>query len=231
MMPGMTKQTVTRQTGIALIMVLLVVALASIITVSMASRQHVDVRRTVNMLDHEQAYMYLLAAEDWAMRILKEDLDDNDIDTLDDVWAKELPPIPVEGGNISGKLEDLQARFNLNSVIEGDGVNNDNYMVLKRLLRQKIDDFQDTSAAAIVDWIDADQDAFGEGGAEDTFYLNKKVPYRTANQLISSSSELALINGFDYDKYEQVRDFIMALPTPTGININTASPEVLSSLA
>jgi len=222
---------VSTQSGIALIMVLLVVALATIITVGMVSRQYVDIRRTTNMIDHEQAYMYLLGAEDWAKLILKEDLDDNDTDDLEDAWAKSLPPIPVEGGNISGTLSDLHARFNINSILVGDKVNNDSYFIFKRILRQKIEDYNEDTAAAVVDWIDSNQNAFGDSGAEDTFYLNKKVPYRTANQLITSASELALINGFDYNKYESVKDYLFALPVETKININTASPEVLISLA
>ena len=46
------------------------------------------------------------------VQMLKEDKRKTSIDTLDEDWAVELPPTLVEGGSISGSIEDLQGRFN-----------------------------------------------------------------------------------------------------------------------
>ena len=107
-----------QQAGIALIMVLLVVALVAIMAAGIASKQQLSTRRTGNLLNNEQAYMYLLGAEDWAKNILAQDFKDNKTDSFDDDWAVELPPIPVEGGTIQGKIKDLQARFNINNFLK-----------------------------------------------------------------------------------------------------------------
>ena len=61
------------QRGVALVTALLVVALATVAAVAMASRQQLDVRRTANLLQGDQAYVYAQAVEDWARVVLKRD--------------------------------------------------------------------------------------------------------------------------------------------------------------
>lgn len=55
-----------KQTGVALITAMLVVALASVAAVAMTSRQQLDIRRTGNILHADQAYLYALGGELWA---------------------------------------------------------------------------------------------------------------------------------------------------------------------
>ena len=50
-------RTAERQRGVALITALLVVALATVAAVAMATRQQLDIRRTGNLLHGEQAYL------------------------------------------------------------------------------------------------------------------------------------------------------------------------------
>jgi hypothetical protein len=111
----------SRQRGVALITALLVVSLVTVIAVAMATRQHIDVRLTGNLVHGEQAYAYALAAESWARVILRRDDIQSDHDSLDEDWATALPPIAVEGGQVSGKIEDLQGRFNINNLVMPDG--------------------------------------------------------------------------------------------------------------
>ena len=61
------------QRGVALILAMLVVSLAEMTAVSMSSDQLLFFRRTENLLYHEQAYMYLLGAEDWGKQVLARD--------------------------------------------------------------------------------------------------------------------------------------------------------------
>ena len=104
------------QRGVALLTVMLVVALATTTAVAMASRQQLDIRRTENTLYQGQALMYLYGVESWSMQFLAEDRRDNEIDHNDEDWATRLPPLPVEGGQVQGYIEDLQGRFSLNSL-------------------------------------------------------------------------------------------------------------------
>ena len=55
--------------------------------------------------------------------------------TSRETWAKPLPPLPIEGGTVAGRLEDLQGRFNLNNLVFADGTTNpDGVKQLERIL-------------------------------------------------------------------------------------------------
>jgi general secretion pathway protein K len=55
-------------------------------------------------------------------------------------------------------------------------------------------------------------------------------PYRTANQALSSISELAALEGMDKLTFDALKDHISALPGSVNVNVNTATPAVLQSL-
>ena len=83
-----------RQQGVALITALLIVALATVVSVRISTHLQLDVRRTGNIIATDQALQYNMEAEAWARRILKSDREDNKIDHLDEDWAIEIPPLP-----------------------------------------------------------------------------------------------------------------------------------------
>ena len=221
---------IIRQRGVAIITALLIVAIATTVSVAISTRLQLDVRRTGNIIAGDQAYLYTLAAESWSQRILKEDRKENEIDHLGENWAIELPPLPVEGGYIQGKLTDLQSCFNINSLLGADADITLARTRLERLLvNLKIDK---ANTQAIIDWLDDDLQTTIPDGAEDVYYMNLERPYRTANAPMQSSSELRLIKGFeDPELYATVLPHVCAFGVNAPININTASAEVLRSLA
>jgi len=218
----------TRQKGVALLTVLLVVVLATIAAVGMTSRQQIDIRRTENILRNEQIYFYLLGAEDWAKQILAQDSKDNTTDTLADDWATVLPPLPIDGGTVSGMMEDVQGRFNINSLLIDGKVDEENLKRFKRLLQ--VIELSPRIADAVVDWLDNNEEARPQG-AEDIVYLNNESPYRAANSEMASTSELLYVSGMDFDSYQLLEKHLCALPGNTAININTSSAAVIASLA
>jgi general secretion pathway protein K len=221
--------TAGRQRGVALITALLVVALATVAAVAMATRQQLDIRRTGNLLHGEQAYTYLLGAESWARVVLARDLRDSQIDTLSEDWATQLPASFVEGGSVLGRIRDAQALFNLNSLVvagQADEPAVDRYKHLLEALDLPVE-----LADALVDWMDADVNVRFPDGAEDQTYLLLQPPYRTSNQPLGDISELRVIRGYEPEVIEVLRPHVIALPGPTPININTATATVLRSLA
>jgi general secretion pathway protein K len=219
-----------KQRGVAIITALLIVAIATTVSVTLSTRLQLDVRRTGNIIAGDQAYLYTLAAESWSRRILKKDQEDNDIDHLGEDWAIELPPLPLEGGYIQGKLTDLQSCFNLNSLLDANMENNPTRSRLERLLENL--GIDKGNAQAVIDWIDADLETTIPDGAEDGFYMNLERPYRSANTAMVSTSELRLIKGFDdTEVYNILLPYVCAFGSVgTPINVNTASIEVLRSL-
>ena len=217
------------QSGVALITALLVVAIVTVIATGMATRQQLDIRRSGNVLEHDQAYMFALGVESWARSILIEDRRDNAIDNLSEIWATVLPPISVEGGNVTGHVEDMQGRFNINNLIKDGKLSPVDVQRFERLLKSL--ELNSTLSQAVADWIDSDSETISGDGAEDSEYMGHTPPYRAANTVINSVSELRLVKGFTKDAVARLEPFISALPTYTHININTAPPEILMILA
>lgn len=218
-----------RNRGVALITALLVVALATVAAVAMAARQQLDVRRTANLLDGDQAYAYAEAVEGWGRMILDRDAKANVVDKPDDTWAQQLPPIAVPGGQIGGYIIDLQGRFNVNNLLTPEGQLSDpDAEYFQRLLRAL--ELDEALIPAVIDWIDSDFETRFPEGAEDDYYLSTEVPYRAANRPLQSISELRLIKGVDAKTWQRLAPYVCALPARTGLNINTAQAPLLQAL-
>jgi len=217
-----------RQSGIALITALLVLAIAVGLAASLAREGAFSLRRTENLLHHGQAEAYLQGAEDWARQILVRD--SRDIDALNEAWATPLPPIPVEGGEILGRLTDLQGRFNFNALLGSD--TRPDPLIQQRLgclLRNAGIESPEAALDALADWQDADGEVRPQG-AEDGVYLGLEHPYRTGNQPLQAAGELVLVRGFTPETVRRLQPLLAALPAEATLNLNTAPVEVLSCL-
>ncbi len=116
MPPALAVGAIERQTGVALITVLLIVFLASITATSLATLQQMAIRRSAVFQHQQQARLYTLGLEQWAMVILARDRQENEVDHPGEEWANLPLLLPVEGGELSGRLSDLQGCFNLNNL-------------------------------------------------------------------------------------------------------------------
>lgn len=223
-----------RQAGaVALLFALLIVALVSSVAAAIAYDVALDVRRTSSLLFQEQARLVAFGAEDWIGDILRQDKNDTQDDHAGELWAQELPPLPIEGagmqGVITGRITDMQSRYNLNNLLDGNGqpvATEVDY--LKRLFVAL--DIPPEQTDKLIDWMDADVDFTFPGGAEDDIYTARIPPLRTANLPLRSIGELALIEGFTPEMLARLRPHISALPERTPINANTATLAVLTAL-
>jgi general secretion pathway protein K len=217
--------------GIAVITAMLVVAIGTVIAVNLLWDSSLDQRRTAAALATDQGLLYLQGAEAWAADILRQDLVDSpDSDSFADAWALELPPLPIEGGFIAGRLEDLQGRLNLNNLINPDG--SENTLVVEHFERLlQLLEVDPSIAGAVVDWLDPDVELRFPTGGEDTTYASNDPPYRTPNGLITSASELMAVVGMDQEGFRRVEPYVTALPQGTTLNVNTSSELVLAALS
>lgn len=205
-----TRSELHKQQGIALISVLLIIALIAGAIAAMMSTQHRTLRNTKVTVEHQQALQHLYSIETWVTAILNED--STDIDDLSEDWAMELPPIPVPNGLLQGKLVDLQATINLNSLYKINPetklvtTNNGHIQIANRLS-------QNLSLIGLGDAV------FGLASTQLTeATLFKHPQILLQNQVYEREDYLALL------------PFISVLPESTSININTASKQVLMSL-
>jgi general secretion pathway protein K len=215
------------QDGAALLSVLLITALITILAVAMISRQQIDIRRTANVIEGEQAYYLAKGAESWASCLLIRDRKKGTKDHLAENWARGTPPVPVAGGMVSGVILDLQGRLNVNNLVAADNTLRENsHRQFARLLN--VCQLAPEILEAVVDWIDDD----GENGwAEDLAYGILDPPYSTANQPLISPSELLQVQGMSAKGFQCLAPLLATLPAGTLININTAPAGIIASLA
>lgn len=223
----------TRARGVALITALLISALAGAVATNLAWDSALDARRTMVFLFRDQAVQVAVGSEGWVRMILKEDLASSTNDHLDEIWATEIPALPIDSeavqGQIWGSIEDLQGRFNVNNLMGPNGeVDEAAFEQYQRLLAALGLDTR--LAGATVDWLDPDQQETIPDGAEDPLYSGFTPAYRTADQAISNITELAAVEGMDQGSFEILLPHVAALPGRTAVNVNTASIPVLQSL-
>jgi general secretion pathway protein K len=112
-----THITQVYQQGVALITVMLIVALASIIAAQMTTRLQTQMQRSTNISFNQQAYWYAMSAEAFSKRILIQAFkDEPKVTHLEQSWASEAANYPVDFGEISGEISDLQSCLNLNAL-------------------------------------------------------------------------------------------------------------------
>jgi len=218
------------QRGVALITAVLMVALATMLAVDVAFRGFMDQRRVGTILALDQSFEIALGAEAWAADFLKKDLQDSQTDHLGEIWARPLPPLPIEDGTVEGRLEDLQGRFNINNLVKEDGTTNPEAVKqLERILA--VLEIEPAWASAMADWVDADTQPNFPDGAEDSVYTSQDPPHLAANMPVTRVSELMVLPGFGAERYARVRPYLAALPVGTKLNVCTAPGIVLDALS
>lgn len=217
------------QNGVALIMVMLIVALATTLAAYMVARQNLWQRQVESQFDRAQARRVGIAAVDWARAVLADDARSGNSDHEKEIWAMRLPALPVENGEIIGAIEDRQGLFNLNKLVRNGAASAPDVAQFRRLLEML--GLPGELATALSDWMDADGETQYPGGAEDLYYLALPRPYRAANRPLAEMGDLTLVKGFDGRTVDALRSYITVLPEPGPINVNFALPEVLAAVA
>src|SRR5690606_20432580 len=124
-----------RQRGVILISALLITALAAVVAAPLFFDTGLTARRATANFAMEQALQIAQGAEALAVEVLREDR--NATDTPQDDWAQQVEPVEIVEGSVvlEARVLDLAGRFNLNTLINADGEQDENAMkVFRRLL-------------------------------------------------------------------------------------------------
>jgi len=220
-----------RQRGIALITAILLVALATMLAATIGYENAMTARRGMAAFAFDQSIQIAQAAEAIAAYALQQTRKADPTHTyLAQPWAMPYGPVDiVPGVTLEASLEDLQGRFNLNDLVTSSGATDPNAVTIFQNLLTELG-LEPKWAQLIADWIDSDSLPNSPDGAEDSVYLSQQPPYRAANMLITSPSELLALPGFGADRYQRLAPYVTALPYGTAINLCTASSVVLDAL-
>lgn len=237
------KTSPKKQTGVALIAVLMVIAIVVIIAATMTSRLRLQIQRQQNIQQQNQAFWYAMAAEQFSKVLLARTVVGEETVNLSQDWALQGATFPVDNGSIAGEITDLRSCFNLNAL---QNLSNNNrqaraefsasQQAFQRLLELKLTDLSmppDYLTARIADWLDEDSLLMTSGSAEGSDYASLAYPYYAANTLMVSTSELRVILDLTPADYQALVPYVCVVPEDNRllINVNTLTEETAVLLA
>lgn len=240
-----------RQRGVVLILAMFIVVLVTSIAISTSWRFELDMTKNENRWHGARIRNYGLSAENFVLKYAF-DGDDSGYDCLTpdmkdnqklDFWAAEGMTWDMNEASIDLKITDLNRKFNLNMLVhkvqlkpnqsfrsQADQYTEAQKMFIRLLQTIEVDGQPlDTATAieitdAVVDWLDADSEPTGNGGAEQNYYDSLEEPYPIGNRPMISVSELALVKGVTPYIYARLLPLVTAISPDSKLNINTMVP-------
>ncbi len=219
--------------GIALLATLLAIALMTILVVDFATSSALGYRAAANQADELRALYLARSGIEVGVAVLERDsISDaqqkQPYDSLNEIWALPVPPIPVEGGSVSVSIIDEARKLNINQLynLRTRQVDGKFAQVIARLF-ESIGVSTDL-IPILVDWLDPDS-VDSPGGAEADYYLRLTPRYEPRNGPMPTIGDLRALKGVDDATFMQLAQYLTTAPEAR-INANTAAPEVLAAL-
>jgi general secretion pathway protein K len=225
-----------RQRGVAVITALLLTTLAVTIVASLFWQQQVQVRSMENQRLQLQTRWILRGALDLSRLILNQDyLDSPNFTQLNGVWATPLEETRLDdyiererqdgesfNASLSGRMVDAQSRYNLANLASAKAVKTDELVVFQRLLANlKLDSGLALATANMV----------ANAQVAPTTQQNPAQSSASAEPLeLVRVEDLLALSGFTPQSIEQLRDYVIILPSATPVNVNTAPAELIAAL-
>lgn len=222
-----------QQRGFVLVVVLVVVALVTSLTVLFINDVYLELGSNRNAIDAAQGSLFAQGGITGGLQLLSTTVPSQTYTSLNDLWARPIL-LHEERGQLTVTIVDESGKLNLNQLVLPNGSFNEQYReALLRLLKRL--ELSTELVESLADWLDAD-DTPHPDGAESVWYLSQKVPTQPRNGYLMTLDELASIKGFAGTPLEQLRPLVTVFgETAPGspaapININTAPREVLEAL-
>ena len=217
--------------GVALVITLLVLTLLIVVILEFSQGMRVEARAAANFRDDIKAYYLARSGVTFAIAMLEDDdKTDQNYDSLNELWAQKIPPIPLGDGFVSVEITDEDSRINVNKMSTGFGTVNGETMRLFMVRFLKQFELEEDIADSIADWTDTDDSERIPVGAESNYYQSLEDPYEAKNKPFDSIQELRLIKGLENETYNKLQKFL-AVNSDGWINMNTAGKEVIMSLS
>lgn len=221
------------ESGVALLVVLLAITLLTIVVIEFTETAQVETHLAFSARNALQANYLARSGVNVAEALVLVDAQiGGGGDSLQDVWARPFPPLPIGDGTVAFRVRD-EARFlNLNDMISAGTLRPERVDVFRRLFT--ILGIDPRILMAIIDWIDRDETPIPTPlGAEQTSYFGLEPPVYVRNGPLLTLRELLLVRGVTPTILARLADFVTVLPPANElkVNVNTAAPEILYSLS
>jgi general secretion pathway protein K len=207
------------QRGLALINALLVVAALSAVAVLLLQRAEGSRGRLSDTQEVAQARANLDGFETLLISLLDADRQNGPADHLKEAWAQKNYSVQIGEGQVSGTIRDMQGKFNLNWLVEGEAeFALEAFKKLMQGMGQK-----DNLRLAIEEWV-------SENGPDNqSTYRNRPLGLTPRGGTLEVLDELRLVSGMTSKKFTKIERFLAVYPTELPVNVNTASLTVLQA--
>jgi general secretion pathway protein K len=219
--------------GVALLVTMMALALMTLLVMDFTTSASLGYRSAAGQANEVRAEYFARSAVSVGLSLLSVDSQQDALaktphDGLDEPWAQPFPPVPLGGGVAQFSIADEARKFDINLLINPrTGQPNPIYLAIAERLFTNVG-VSPAIIPAIVDWLDPDS-IESPGGAEADYYLRLIPPYEPRNGPMPTIGDLRMIRGVDDATFAVLQQFLTAAPEPR-VNINTASPEVISAL-
>jgi general secretion pathway protein K len=205
------------QQAAALITALLMVAIVAVIAAAMFARENFLVTRTITLQNDQRMQAAAQVSIIWAKQLMQQP-------EKIKISPVQMPAAHFHGIVIQAELEDAQSRFNINNLSD---------YAAQPALAQLMEIVQPQIGSSKAEQLVKNIAAFisFHASQSDNIYYKQVPPYQVSHEAMVSVSELRLVDGVNADLYNSLEKYITALPGNTPINVNTASAQVLASLA
>lgn len=230
------------QSGIALIIVILIVGILAAAALEMNRSSRADVYNAANISDGIRLINVAKSGFYGAAALLTGS--ESAYETLRDDWANAeilsaQSRLLFANGFFTVRIEDEQGKIPLHKLVQGGAVNPALKEVLLRLLQEREFGADERKALeivdAIIDWIDENEEITGYG-AESSFYASLPTPYTAKNAPLDCIEELLMVRGLTSELFYATKEkpalaSVLTIYGAGKININTAPKTVLRALS
>ncbi|HJU12740.1 MAG TPA: type II secretion system minor pseudopilin GspK, partial [Candidatus Binataceae bacterium] len=224
--------------GIALLATLLAISLMTLLVVEFSTSAALGYRAAANQADELRAYYLARSGVEIGLAVLVQDSINKvrakyQYTSLDQLWARPIAPIKVDGGVVSISIVDEERKININKLFDQQKREPDPQFaaVITRLLSNI--GLSPALVPVLIDWLDPDS-IESDGGAEANYYLRLVPPYEPRNGQMPTVGDLRMLKGMDDVTFMRLSRYLTTVQQGGGaccVNANTASPEVLAALA
>jgi general secretion pathway protein K len=222
--------------GIALIMVLWVLAVLMVIALSFSYTARTESLSAVAFKDGvEKKFIAEAGIEKAAMEIIYRRMHPNvqtDVNGAE-TWRMDGTPytVNIEGGHYTVRIIDESGKINLNTLTDASAI------IFKNLLLNNgvEETVANTIVDSVLDWKDPD-DFVRLNGAESDYYMSLPSPYKAKNANFETLEELLLVKGMTpailYGEAAKggIIDFLTVHSSGSQINVSAAPKEVLMAI-